>query len=155
MKDYIAASEKILELAQQNTSSELPGLLSQYAIKVLAKYFEQIPQFNSPTFGMRLMSQQSTSECLDLAEDSLMYGTIFSLYTARKLGRGGVRYVRDISQISYSRAGLEEITSHFDVLCSVLSAINTTDDVGTLLITAKSGDMLSKEKLREIGILVL
>lgn len=155
MKEYLVASEKILELGQRNTNSALPGLLSQYAIKVLAKYFEQIPQFNNPTFGMRLMTQQSPGEYLNLAEDSLMYGTIFSFYTASKLGRGGVRYVRDISQISYSKAGLSAVTTYFDVLCSVLSAINATDDVGTLLLTAKSGDVFSKEKLKEMGILVL
>lgn len=152
MRAYINASEQMIELGTKNIGVELEPIVHVYTVNVLAKYFHDFPDFN---FTERFLSTQKRSEIIDLAEDSLMFSSMFKSYTTRKLGKGGVRFVQDVSQMSYSRAGLTEILEHFQSMHSVLCAINSTVDVGTLIADARNGDEYSIERLRSLGVHVL
>lgn len=152
MKAYIDASERMLDIGTSNIGISLNPMVHVYTVNVLAKYFHEFPSFN---FTERMLSSQRRSEIIDLAEDSLMFSSMFKTYTANKLGNGGVRFVYDVSQISYSRAGLTEILEYFDDIHNVLCAINSNVDVGELIANARTGDEYSIGRLEKMGVHVL
>jgi hypothetical protein len=155
MKPLIEASELLVDLGQARSGLELSPIVHRYTVNVLAKYFDHQPNFNRPPFGIRLMSAEKTSEYVDLAEDSLMYSSIFRSFTASKLGRGGVRYTLDVSHTSYEVAGMADIACNLDTMCSILCAITQNIDFGDLVALARSGDQSSIQKLKNYGVHIL
>lgn len=155
MKHLIEASENLLDRGSKNTGIELPPMVHRYTVNVLTKYFDHFPNFNQPPFGIRLMEAETVSDYVDLAEDSLMYSSIFKGFTANRLGKGGVRYVLDVSYTSYGMAGMTEISTNLTKITEVLGAITGNTDFGELIMLARAGDETSTKRLEELGVYLI
>jgi flagellar basal body-associated protein FliL len=102
-----------------------------------------------------LIEAETVSQYVDLAEDSLMYGSIFRSFTANKLGRGGVRYVLDVSYTSYDLAGMSEIAANLNSIRDIFCAITSQIDFNQLVMLARSGDETSITRLKSSGVHII
>lgn len=152
MRFFTEASEKLLNIGVKNSGIDLPPMPKYYTITVLTKYFTDYPVFD---FTERYYNCKSPGDFVQIAEDSLMYCSLYRTYTSNRLGKGGVEYVRNVSLSSYSRAGLTEVIDYFTDITTLLTSINTETDFGRLIEDARQGDDISSKKLANMGIHVL
>lgn len=123
MKGLHEACGQMVTHGSKTSGIVLGPIVHAYTVSVLAKYIDYSPRY-TPPFFVRLAEANSRVDYVDLAEDSLMFSSYFQEFTEQRMGRGGVRYVRDIGQTCYEQAGMHDIVNEFLEICDVLKAVS-------------------------------
>ena len=131
MKALHEACGQMVSHGSKTSGIVLGPVVHAYTVTVLAKYIDYSPRY-TPPFFMRLAEASTRVDYVDLGEDTLMYGSYFQEFTENRLGKGSVRYVRDIGQTCYAQAGMHDIVNEFSEICDVLKAVSGQYDIPKL-----------------------
>jgi len=102
---YIKMFRNLADEAENRTGYEIPELLGQYAIMVLADHMRKTEWYPKPSFTENYLSIKDSTRAKELADECLFISGVFPEYASR---RGvALTYYHTLGEMCYSRAAVD------------------------------------------------
>ena len=120
---YVEIFKNLANEAEKRTGYEIPVLLSQYTIMMLADHMRKTQWYPDPSFTENYLQVNNSRSAKELADECLFISGVFPEYAVRN----GVTltYYQTLGEACYSRAAVDLNKELFQTLSNYFVEVST------------------------------